>query len=72
MNLLRHIHACNVFDAARFLPLHHAGQQIGLVRRDNAETLRRFPEIFDVGGGAVTIAAGGDFEAVSAAVDGVV
>ncbi len=72
MSLLRHIRDCNAFDAARFLPLRHAGRQVGLVRRDNAETLRRFPDIFHVGGDAVTIAAGGGFEAVSAAVDGVV
>lgn len=72
MSLLRHIHACNTYDAARFLPLRHAGLQIGLVRRDNAETLRRFPEVFRVADGAVTVAAAGGFEAVSAAVDGVV
>jgi 8-oxo-dGTP pyrophosphatase MutT (NUDIX family) len=71
MSLLRHIRACNVFDETRFLPLIHDGERIGLLRRDNAERLRRF-DLFRVGADAVTLAARGGFEAVSEAVDAVV
>ncbi len=42
------------------------------MRRDNAETLRRTAIIFRIGAGRVTLTAGGGFEAVSDAVDGVV
>ena len=71
MGLLQHIRACNAFDRTRFLPLVHDGARIGLLRRDNAERLRRF-DLFRVGDEAVTLVAGGGFEAVSEAVDAVV
>jgi 8-oxo-dGTP pyrophosphatase MutT (NUDIX family) len=71
MSLLRHIRACNRYDPARFLPFLHQGARIGLVRRDNAEILRRF-DIFRVSADAVTLVADGGFETVSAAVDAVV
>ena len=69
MSLLRHIRQCNRFDAARFLPLLHDGARLGLVRRDNADHLRRFPALFRVEDGAVALIASGGFERLSAAVD---
>ncbi len=71
MSLLQHVRACNVYDAARFLPLLHEGAEVGLVRRDNAARLGRFA-LFQVGPDAVTLAGVGGFEAVSQAVDQVV
>jgi 8-oxo-dGTP pyrophosphatase MutT (NUDIX family) len=71
MSLLQHIRACNAYDETRFLPLVHDGAQVGLVRRDNAQRLRRF-DIFRVDDDVVTLCASGGFEAVSAAVDAVV
>lgn len=72
MSLMRHIRQCNEFAADRFLPLEHEGNEIGLLRHDNAETLRRHSDLFRIGAGRVTLTAGGGFEAVSDAVDGVV
>ena len=72
MSLLRHVRLCNEYRAERFLPLIHVNVRLGSVRRDNAEILRRFPELFRVGDDAVTLVAGGGFEPVSAAVDRVV
>ena len=72
MSLLRHVRLCNAFRVERFLPLLHDTERIGLIRRDNAEKLRRFPEIFRVAADRVTVLADGGFERVSAAVDAVV
>src|SRR5919201_3843335 len=72
MSLLRHVIRCNEYRPERFLPLLHGVTRIGLVRRDNAEALRRFPEVFAVAGDAVRLVARGDFAALSAAVDRVV
>lgn len=72
MSLLRHIHRCNEYQSGRFLPLLHGESRIGLVRRDNAEALRRFAKIFAVSDDAVRLVAAGNFAALSAAIDGVV
>ncbi len=73
MSLLRHIRLCNAFRPARFLPLYHGDARIGLVRRDdNAEALRRFPEVFEVTAERIRLIAPGDFERVSRAIDVVV
>jgi len=72
MSLVRHVRQCNVFSAERFLPLLHDGVTLGLVRRNNAATLRRFPDVFGVDDRSVTVRPGGGFERVSAAVDAVV
>ena len=63
---------CNNYDPARCVPLLAGGDRIGLVRRDNAEALRRFPEVFAVGDDRVALVAQGDADAVSRAVDRVV
>jgi 8-oxo-dGTP pyrophosphatase MutT (NUDIX family) len=45
---------------------------VGLIRRDNAEALHRFTDVFSVEPDGVWLIAPGDFDAVSAAVDQVV
>lgn len=72
MSLLRHIHHCNAYRPERFIPLWHDDARLGLVRRDNAALLRRFPAVFAVEEEAVRLVAEGDFAALSRAVDGVV
>jgi 8-oxo-dGTP pyrophosphatase MutT (NUDIX family) len=72
MSLLRHVRRCNEYRPERFLPFFHGDSRIGLVRRDNARSLSRFPKVFAVANDAVRLVAPGDFDALSAAVDGVV
>lgn len=72
MSLLRHLRRCNAYRAEHFLPLFRGEARIGLVRRDNAEALQRFPDVFAVGDDAVRLIALGDADALSAAVDRVV
>jgi Domain of unknown function (DUF4743) len=67
-----HINSCNKFDPARVVPLTAGNARIGLLRRDNAEALRRFRDVFAVGEHGVELVAGGDEDAVSRAVDAVV
>jgi 8-oxo-dGTP pyrophosphatase MutT (NUDIX family) len=67
-----HIRLCNSYDPARVVPLFAGNRRIGLLRRDNAELLRRFPEVFCVTPDAVQLTAQGDAAAVSRAVDQVV
>ena len=72
MSFRDHIARCNNYDPARIVPLFAAADRIGLVRRDNAEALRRFPEVFSVAGDKARLVAQGDADAVSLAVDRVV
>ena len=72
MSLLRHIRRCNEYHPERFLPLRRGDARLGLVRRDNAEVLRRFPETFAIAEDGVRIVAAGDFPALSAAMDSIV
>ena len=72
MSLLRHIRRCNAYHPERFLPLFRGALRIGLVRRDNAEELRRFPDVFAVAADGVRLIAPGDCAALSSAVDRVV
>jgi Domain of unknown function (DUF4743) len=67
-----HIRLCNSYDPMRAVPLIAGNRRIGLVRRDNAEVLRRFPEVFRVAPDAVQLTAQGDAVAVSRAVERVV
>jgi len=69
MGLLRHIRMCNAWEPANFLPLLHDGARVGLVRRDNAEQLRRFPKVFDVGNATVRIVANGGRAELTARID---
>jgi len=72
MSFSDHIRICNSYDPARALPLLAGNSRIGLLRRDNAEMLRRFPDVFCVTADAVRLVAQGDPAAVSRAVDAVV
>ncbi len=72
MSLLRHLRRCNTYRPERFLPLFRGDARIGLVRRDNAEALKPFADVFTVEGEAVRLVAPGDFDALSGAVDRVV
>lgn len=72
MTLLRHIRECNRYRPERFLPLWHEGARLGLIRRDNAEILRRFPGTFEVTADDVRLVAGGGFADISRALDDVV
>jgi hypothetical protein len=72
MGLLRHLRQCNDYTADRFLPLTHRGVRLGLVRRDNAEILLRFPDLFRAEPDRLSIVADGDFERLSRAIDDVV
>jgi 8-oxo-dGTP pyrophosphatase MutT (NUDIX family) len=72
MSFCDHIRICNSWDPAHAVPLRAEGRRIGLVRRDNAALLRRFPAVFGVRDDAVELSAKGDPEALSRAVDAVV
>jgi 8-oxo-dGTP pyrophosphatase MutT (NUDIX family) len=72
MSLLRHVLRCNSWRPERFVPLWRGEARVGLIRRDNAEALRRFSDVFSVEPDGVWLIAPGDLEAVSAAVDQVI
>jgi hypothetical protein len=72
MSFRDHIVSCNNFDPAHVVPLFAGRQRVGLVRRDNAAALRRFPDVFAVADDRVGLLARGDVAAVSRAVDAVV
>jgi len=54
------------------VPLTAGNERVGLLRRDNAEALRRFPEVFAAGEDKVELVARGDVAAVSRAIDTVI
>src|SRR5262249_52959370 len=72
MSFCDHIRACNNFDSSRVIPLTAGNARIGLLRRDNAEALQRFSDVFTVAEQRVELIARGDIAAVSRAVDAVV
>ncbi|HKF74214.1 MAG TPA: DUF4743 domain-containing protein [Stellaceae bacterium] len=72
MSLLRHIRACNTYRPERFLPLFLGEDRVGLVRRDNAEVLRRFPRVIEVTSDSLRILPRKDGAAITAALDEVV
>ncbi len=72
MSFSDHIRICNSYDPGRALPLFAGNSRIGLLRRDNAEVLRRFPDVFLVTTDAVRLVAPADPAAVSGAVGAVV
>jgi hypothetical protein len=71
MSLLRHIELCNAYRGDRFLPFWHERDRLGLVRKDNAEALRRFPKLFSVADDGVRFLAEGGFDALSKIIDDV-
>jgi hypothetical protein len=66
------IRACNNYDPERAVPLVAGTDRIGVLRRDNAAALRRFPGVFAVEDDQVRLLAKGDAAAVSQAVEEVV
>jgi hypothetical protein len=72
MSFRDHIVSCNNYDPASVVPLFAEGDRVGLLRRDNAAALRRFPDVFAVADDRVSLLASGDAAAVSRAVDAVV
>src|SRR5215467_9383010 len=72
MSFRDHIRLCNNYDPARVVPLIAGNDRIGLLRRDNAAALQRFPDVFAVGNDKARLLARGDASAVSQAVEGVV
>jgi len=72
MSFSDHIRLCNNYDPARVVPLIAANARLGLLRRDNAEALRRFPDVFAAGKDKVELVARGDVAAVSRAIDEVI
>jgi len=72
MSFSDHIRSCNNYDPARVVPLTAGNERVGLLRRDNAEALRRFPDVFAAGEDGVELVARGDVAAVSRAIDAVI
>jgi 8-oxo-dGTP pyrophosphatase MutT (NUDIX family) len=72
MSFRDRIRTCNNYDPARAVPLVAGHDRIGLVRRDNAASLKRFPGVFAVEDDQVRLVADGDAAAVSEAVEEVV
>ena len=67
-----HIRACNNFDPARAVPLLAGDERVGLLRRDNAEALRQFADVFAVEEHAVRLVARYDVDTLSRIIDRVV
>ncbi len=72
MSFHDHIRSCNNYDPARAVPLFAGSDRIGLLRRDNAQALRRFPEIFAVEDDKARLLVSGDVEKVSRVVNSAV
>jgi len=72
MSFRDHICACNNYDPARVVPLIAGNDRVGLLRRDNADALRRFPQVFAVDRDRVRLLADGDVVTISRAIDAVV
>lgn len=53
MSFLDHIHACNAWDPRGFVPWVLDGERLGMLRRDFAQGLRRWPKQFRVSAEAV-------------------
>ena len=72
MSFRDHIRSCNNYDPERVVPLIAGNDRIGLLRRDNAGALQRFPDVFTVEDDKARLLASGNPFAVSQAVEGVV
>jgi len=69
MTLLRHIRQCNEYRPDHFMPFWHRGDRLGLIRKKNAEALRRFPSAYEVTADAARLVVDGDFDALSAIIE---
>jgi 8-oxo-dGTP pyrophosphatase MutT (NUDIX family) len=72
MSFCDHIRSCNNYDPSRVVPLTAGSARIGLLRRDNAEALQQFSDVFAVAEQRVELVARGDVAGLSCAVDAVV
>ena len=72
MSFADHIQRCNAYDPRGAVPLMAGDRRIGWLRRDNAAALARFGRVFAVGAERVDLAAAGDADALTGAVDEVV
>ncbi|MCW8921101.1 MAG: DUF4743 domain-containing protein [Sedimenticola sp.] len=55
MSFLDHIAACNSHDASRFLPFYVTERVVGRIKRDFAELLTAWPEVFQVSNSSVAL-----------------
>lgn len=69
MSLLRHVELCNQYDAKDYLPFLHDDARLGLIRRNNADALRRFPTHFLVESERVVFKTAGSFDDLSKIID---
>ena len=69
MGLLRHIRQCNEHNPERFVPFLHGGARLGLIRKTNAEALRRFPNVFEVNERGVRLIPEASFDALSTLIE---
>jgi len=69
MSLLRHLKQCNAYDPARFIPFWHGGERLGLIRKNNAQALKKFPTVFAVNADSVQLVARGGFDELSALIE---
>src|SRR5262245_28443630 len=71
MSLLRHIELCNDYRADRFLPFRHGAERFGLIRKETAAALRRFPKRVRIDDDGVRFLAEGSFDELSRIIDDV-
>ncbi len=72
MSFADRIRHCNSFDPARAMPLWAGQHRVGWLRRDNAEALGRYGDVFAVDRDNARLVATGDADTVSRSVDEVV
>jgi 8-oxo-dGTP pyrophosphatase MutT (NUDIX family) len=71
MSLLHHVRICNDYQPDRFVPFFHGTDRLGLIRKNNAEALRRFPDQFAFDSTGVRFLAEGSFDELSKIIDDV-
>ncbi len=69
MGLLRHIQLCNQYRPDHFVPFWHGGDRLGLIRKQNAQALRKFPNAFAVEDDGVRLLVESDFDGLSALIE---
>ena len=72
MSLLRHVRKCNVYEAARFVPLLHESVQVRPRSARQCREIAAIPRCLPGRRRTVTLLAAGGFEPASAAIDAVV
>jgi 8-oxo-dGTP pyrophosphatase MutT (NUDIX family) len=72
MSFSDRINHCNSYDPKRAMPLWAGEHRVGWLRRDNAELLQPYHQVFEVERDSARLTIDGSCETVSRAVDGVV